>query len=228
MPEMRGAPVIASRGNGQLDIVGFGTDGALLDVAYAGAWRAATLAPGSATGTPVVGVSAAGSGGRLDLVGRQLGTGGADTAGTLVGGAVTGTSWSGWSALPGAPAVVDDPDLVRSTPTELDAVVEVASGALQLGVDDATGWHWSAALGTTRVNLRPQLAALADGTLVVTSDDHGLPQQDVRATVSHVWSGWTATTGPLAVTGSPGPNDTQPVTRLQFYDGYQRPATAGS
>jgi hypothetical protein len=208
LPVLRTAPAIASPTGGQLVVLGTGASGALLEFAFDGStWTSRTL---TTTGT-TYGLDASSSAGRVDVVGRQVGTTAADGTGTLWYGYLTGATWSGWlrpgsapSSLIGDPAVADGPGVTET-------VVESANGTLLYGTWDtaATTWTWTAPFGTVRVPTQPAVSRWVDGTVAVQATIGGVRQEDILPPHATTWTGWEAPTpapiltGPLAVVWTP-------------------------
>lgn len=197
---LRPGLAVASSGGSAVHVLATTTDGRLVDIANTGSgWVQTVLASGSTVG----GLAAAGAAGRIDLLARQHGGAGDDSPGTLVQGSLVGTSWSGWTAVPGAPGIVDDPAVARTSAGALEAVVETADGTLALGTGAGAGWSWSMPFAATRVSLRPAIAALPDGTLVVLAVGGGALQAATRPTGSGLWSGFATIPGVPSALSAP-------------------------
>lgn len=198
-PVLRTAPTIASRGSGQLDVVGTSTDGAIYDFSYAAGsgWVSHAL---TASGT-TYGLSATSEPGRVDLYARLLGR---DGPGTLVHTWVTPTSLAQWSTAGGSSDAVDDPAAVRNGLYEIDSVVETATGSLLFGTWDGATWTWTAAFGTTKVATRPQLSRYTDGAMVLTATVGSALEQSTRAPGATAWSTFHPASA-VPVTGTADP-----------------------
>jgi hypothetical protein len=136
----------------------------------------------------------------VDLIARLHTT---DAAGSLVMGHLTGATWSGWSPVPGSPAVIDDPAVTLASPSALDVVAEGTNGALALGTSSGSTWTWSAPFGTTSVAARPALLAVGNGTLAVIADLDGTLEATTRSPGAATWSGFAALPGTPTVASAP-------------------------
>ncbi len=199
IPILRTAPAIASPSDGQLVILGTGQDGALIELSWSGsAWSARTL---TSSGT-VYGIDASGSAGRIDVVGRQLGSTTADGTGVLWHATIIGTTWSGWlRPVTPPPSIAGDP-AVANGPGTADFVVESANGILQYGTWTAgtATWSWTTPFGAARVPTQPSVTRTTDGTVTVSAVIGGVQEQDILLPGAHIWTGWHQVIGPLTTT----------------------------
>jgi hypothetical protein len=128
-------PAVATLGDGTLDLVVAGTDGALYHSRFDAAWSPWTALGGATADAPALVVHGDGT---RDVVVRG-------TDGGVYHNRSAGTAWTGWVALPGAIAAA--PALAGGGDGTLDLVVRGTDGGVYHNRFDGTGWLGWTSLG---------------------------------------------------------------------------------